>query len=390
MLDQFKSKVNLKITGKNIERFIRKLYTHQIEILKLTYPNYKTVILTIYANDYQKVMDLKTIYEIDVVGKSGLIQIKKQLKLNRIFLFGLALGFFLLSFLSHIIFKIEIVHTNKELRNLLLKELDQQGIHKFSFKKNFEELEKIKSNIINKNRTKIEWLEIEAVGTKYVVRVEMRKIEEQKEPKENRNIVAKKSAIIRRIEASKGEIIKNNNDYVKAGDIIISGDLKLNEETKEKVSAEGTVYGEVWYKVTVSYPFAYREVTKTGKQQTAYTFQFLNQEIQLFPWKHYKTKKVDSTFLLTSPFLPIALRKDKQFETKEIDEINTEDEAIKKAEELARKKMESQLSDKEKIISQKNLKVEVKESKIELEIFFTILENITSYQNIIEEDIESK
>lgn len=51
--------------------------------------------------------------------------------------------------------------------------------------------------------------------------------------------------------------------------------------------------------------------------------------------------------------------------------------------------MESQLTDKEEIISQKNLKVEVKDSRIVLEIFFTVLEDITSYQNITEE-IESK
>ena len=53
--------------------------------------------------------------------------------------------------------------------------------------------------------------------------------------------------------------------------------------------------------------------------------------------------------------------------------------------------MEEKLSSNESIISQKNLKVELKESKIELEIFFTVLEDITSYQNIIvEENIESE
>ena len=60
-MEIFKSKISLKVTGKNIERFIRKLYHHQVEILKLSYPNYKTVILTIYAKDYKTVMDLKTI-----------------------------------------------------------------------------------------------------------------------------------------------------------------------------------------------------------------------------------------------------------------------------------------------------------------------------------------
>ncbi len=389
MKELLKSKVQLKITGRNIERFIHRLYSHHIEILKLEYTNYKTVIITIYAEHYNSVMELKTIYEIDQVGTSGMIEIKKKMKLNRFFLIGLALALLSLYGLSNIIYDIEIVHTNKELRTLLYKELEEQGIKKGSVKKNFSELEKIKEQIINENRDKIEWLEIEAVGTKYVVRVEMRKLKPSKEETEKRNVVAKKSAIIRRVEATKGEIIRSTNDYVSTGDIIISGSLKLNEEQKETVPAEGKVYGEVWYKVTVSYPFAYQEIRKTGKKQTAYTFQFLNQNFQLFPFHYYKTKKVEKTVLLKHSFLPIVLAKEKQFETTEIDELNTEDEAILKAEALARNKMESQLSDKEEIISQKNLKVEVKDSRIVLEIFFTVLEDITSYQNITEE-IESK
>lgn len=389
ILEKLKSKVNLKISGKNMERFIRRLYTHQIEILKLSYPNDKTVVITIYEKDYEKVMELKTIYEIDVVGTSGIIQVKRKMKIHRLFFLFLIFGFGILYFLSNIIYKIEIVHTNKELRTLLLRELDDRGIHEYSMKKNFSELEKIKEDIINHNRDKIEWLSIEAVGTKYVVRVEMRKIEKIKEKGEKRNVVARKSAILRKVEATTGEIVRNTNDYVKTGDIVISGDLKLNDETKEQVSADGKIYGEVWYKVTVSYPFAYQEITETGKKQTAYTIQFLNQKLQLFPWKYYKTKKVQEQKLLFHSFLPIGLLKEKQKETKEVDEINTEDEAISKASLLATKKMQSQLSDKEKIISQKNLKVEVKESRIELEIFFTVLEDITSYQNMIEEDTQN-
>ncbi len=390
ILERFRSKVTLKISGKNVERLIQKLYKHKIEILKLSYSNYKTVIITIYEKDYQALMDLKTIYEIDLVGTAGMIKIKRKIRTSRIFLLMIILGFLALYFLSHVIFKIEIIHTNKELRNLLIRELENRGIHELSIKKSFQQLEKIKEDITETNRDKIEWLSIEAVGTKYVVRVEMRKLEEIKQTNDKRNVVAKKSAILRNVEATKGEIVKNTNDYVKTGDIVISGDLRLNEEIKDTVSADGKIYGEVWYKVTVTYPFVYQETTLTGKEQTAYTLQLLNHNIQLYPWDIYRSKKVQKSKLLSHPFLPFAFYKEKQQETIEIDEINTEDEAISKAETMARKKMKSQLSDKEKIISQKNLKVEVKKSKIELEVFFTVLEDITSYQNIVEENIESE
>ena len=77
-------------------------------------------------------------------------------------------------------------------------------------------------------------MEIEAVGTKYVIRVEMRELPEEKKTNGIRHIVAKKDAIIREVVASKGEIVRRNNDYVKAGDVVISGEIKLNDEVKNK------------------------------------------------------------------------------------------------------------------------------------------------------------
>ena len=82
----------------------------------------------------------------------------------------------------------------------------------------------------------------------------MRKLEKKKTTTDVRNIVAKKDAIVRSVSASSGEIIRKNNDYVKAGDIIISGEIKLNDEVKNKVSAKGRVYGEVWYEIEVESP----------------------------------------------------------------------------------------------------------------------------------------
>ena len=47
--------------------------------------------------------------------------------------------------------------------------------------------------------------------------------------------------------------------------------------------------------------------------------------------------------------------------------------------------MEEKLLDNEYIINEKQLKVDVKESKIEVDIFYSVYENITGYQLIVEE-----
>ena len=53
---------------------------------------------------------------------------------------------------------------------------------------------------------------------------------------------------------------------------------------------------------------------------------------------------------------------------------------------MAKEKIESKLNDKEKVLSEKTLNIHENDSTIVVEMFFTVLENITEYQKI--EEIE--
>lgn len=380
--ERLKNVVLLEIKGKNIERFIHRLSSNGIEILELRYSRVNSVKIKVYAKDLEKIEELKTIYEISVLDTFGIIKIKKKFNKSRVFFFTLMLGVFFLYFLSHIIFDIEVVHTDKELRNLLLRELDNYGITKRSFKKSFHQLEQIKKEILERHKDTIEWLEIENVGTKYIIRVEERKINQEKIETEPRHVVAKKNAVLKKIVADSGEVIKNVNDYVKEGDIVISGEIKLNEELKNITRANGKIYGEVWYQTKIEFPYFYKESFRTGKKKTVYTIKFLNFRFELFNFHPYKNKKITETTIWKHLLLPFSFVKEVQEEERVTENIYTEEEAIEKAEELGRKKIEEQLKEGEEILVEKNLKVEIKESKIEVDLFFTVLEDITSYRKI--------
>lgn len=382
--ERFKNVVLLEIKGKNLERFIHRLASQNIEILDLRYPKVNTVQIKVYSKDLDKIEEIKTIYEISVLDTFGMIKIKKKFNKSRVFFFVLILGICFLYFLSHIIFDIEVVHTDKNLRNLLLKELDNYGVSKRSFKKSFHQLEQIKKEILERHKDTIEWLEIENVGTKYIVRVEERKINQEITETEPRHVVAKKSAILKKIVADSGEVIKNINDYVQEGDIVISGEIKLNEEIKNITRASGKIYGEVWYQTKVEFPYFYKESFRTGKKKTVYTIKFLNFRFELFNFQPYQKKEITETTIWKHFLLPFSFVKEVQEEKRVTENIYTEEEAIEKAEELGRKKMEEQLKEGEEILVEKNLKVEIKESKIEVDLFFTVLEDITSYRKIEE------
>ena len=70
-----------------------------------------------------------------------------------------------------------------------------------------------------------------------------------------------------------------------------------------------------------------------------------------------------------------------------IDVINktyTPKQALKEVKKIVSKKINSQLNDKEFIIKQKNLKITPKDSKIIVETFVSVYEDITDYKEITE------
>jgi len=385
-INKFKSSILIKVTGKNIERFIKRLISHKIEILDLKYIKYNEVIIKIYKKDYKKIKEIKTIYDIFIVDSYGFIKIKKIINMNKFMIISLIIGFILLLFLTNTIFEIEVVHNDSKTRERLINILEKYNIKVGKFKKNYDYITSVKEKILTDYKDEIEWLEIENVGVKYIVRLELRKIPEQADTIENRHIVASKDAIIKIIESSSGQIVKNKNDFVHKGDIIISGSIKLNEETKKNIGAIGNVYGEVWYKTTIEYPLIYKENKETGNKRTVYVLKILNKEIELFNFNKFKNKKVKSIPILFSNLLPIRLEKQEQKEIKKIEFIYTEEEAVSAAINMAKEKIESKLNDKEKVLSEKTLNIHENDSTIVVEMFFTVLENITEYKKI--EEIE--
>lgn len=386
-----KSKLKLKVVGKNPNLFFRRLISNGINIYNLSQIDYKTIEIVILEEDYEKLMKIRSVYDVTILNSYGIRKVRELIRKNKILMISLIISILLVYMLSNIIFKIEIVHNDSNIRQLLSKELESNGIKKYSIKKDYHSIQRIKNGILNKYKDKLEWIEIENIGTKYVVRVEERKINKKRKESAIRNIVAKKSATIRRIYTKKGEAIKGINDYVNKGDVVISGEIKLNDESKNMVSASGTVYGEVWYKVKVDMPLEYHEKKYTGRSKKVYVINFLNYSFELFNFNKFKDKEKKSKVILKDMILPISIEKQYQKEIIRIDKKYKEEQAITAATNYALDKVRHDLKEKEYIIGKKDLKVALKDSKIEMNVFVAVCENITQYQSIsVNDDLKKE
>ena len=382
------SKIKLNVKGKNIERFIKRLKSNNIDLLKIEYIKYNEINIIIYKKDYEKLLELKTIYDVNIKDIYGIIKIREVINIYKYLILFIAIGIVLLIFLSNVIFNVEVIHNDKDLRNLILNELENYNIKKYKLKKNYDEIQAIKNDILTKYQDKIEWLEIEEQGTSYIIRVEPRIIPNNEVSYEKQNVVAGKSAVIKKIIAKSGEVVKELNTYVNKGDIIISGNICLNEEVKDIVKADGIVYGEVWYNVKVEYPYIYSEIKEKNNYQDVYVLKIFDKEFE-FTFNKFKDKKIEENIILQNNILPIYLIKQRQQELETISLLLTSDEAKDKAIEEAIKKMNEKLDGDEKIIDYKVLNFNVEEDKVILDVFFTVYENITGYSKI-EEKIEGE
>lgn len=373
------NKVKLKITGKNPNYFLEEIIKRQINIYYLE-KNISELIIIISYSDYLELLNIKTSYKIEVIKRYGINKINYYFKRYLLLLLFIILGMLFDIILSNIIFNIEVIHPKEEVRKIVLRDLEELGIKKYHFKVNYQKRELIKEKLKKKEKDLIDWIEIEEEGTKYIIKLEEKKIKKEKKSCSPRNIIASKNALILDMKTISGESKKKKNDYVVKGETIISGIIYNKEDAVSKRCARGAIYGEVWYKVKVLIPKEKEVLAPTNSTKYVPVINFFNKKTRDF--KKHSYNIIDSSFIP----IKIGVRKYREVKVKRV-EITLE-EVDKKALSEASKKIECKLKNKEKILAKKVLKKRRKDSKIEVDVFIRVKENITAYQDISKINLE--
>ena len=366
----------IRVKG-NINRF---LINCNINLIKVKYISRREIVVKIKKEDYKDLVKMYR-YNFKIINSDGLDKILFLIKRYRIFFISFIIGIILLIILSNVIFSIKITSNNKELNNLVRKELLNYGIEKYKFKKNYKTNNKIKELIKEKYKDKIEWIEITNNGTRVDINIIERKINNINNNDQIYSIVAKKPGFIKNIIVYDGIKLVDENNYVNKGDIIISSDIYLNENLKGKVSANGKVYASVWYKVICEYPLNYKEKQYTNRKRKTIYFKIGNKYIDFFRYKTFDRKIIYS---VNDKLTNI------EFGIEEIEKVNiinkkySNKAAIKAASKKSTDVIKKRLKRGEYIISQKTLKFNNNGSKIILEMFFSVYEEIGE-KRVIEE-----
>lgn len=360
------------VVNENNNKFLNYLIYNKIYYDSLNKYN-EYFVLDVSYDDYLYIRRRYKCHIVKYYGKKNIVNIYEN---NKYVLLSLIISFMLLFLLCNTIFDIKINSDDKDIVNVINDSLKDNGIDVYKRKVSFDKLNNIKNKILEDNKDTLEWIEIREKGCIYYIDVTPRvKSNNNVDNSLPSDIVAEKDGVIKHIVVHRGSKIIDNGDYVKKGDILISGNIIKNENVIDKVHSEGVIYAETWKTVNISIPF--KRIDYVYKKTINHYY------LDIFGHKFTISGKYDSdntinkkSIVLDKPYLFFKLYKEEKkiYDYNEV--ILNKEEAYNEALNRSIDVINKKLSSDEYIISKKVLKKEVKRSKINLEVFFKVYEKI--------------
>lgn len=288
--------VIISIKGYNIEKLINKAIQSDIVIYNIEKSS-NSAKLTINPKQFKAFIKLSKKYKCKtkIVNKNGLFRLLFFMRFNILYFLGILISIFLVYFLTQRVWIIDITG-NLQLDKLsILTSCNDYGLY-VGCNKNTLDCKKIAENLKLKYKN-ISWINISLKGATIHI-----KLSEEKPytintiKNEPYNIVASTDCQISSIVTNKGTPQVKKNDIVKAGDILISAQLRPsgNEENPvtDIVSAKGTVRGIVKRTFSFTIPFKSKEKQYTEKTKTQYTIKFFNKALNLNKVKPFEQNEI--------------------------------------------------------------------------------------------------
>ncbi|MEI5905797.1 sporulation protein YqfD [Bacillus spongiae] len=386
-------KIIVKVTGKGIERLINILIRREISIWNVKRVGTEAVIFTFALQDLHRFRHAvrKSECKVTFLFGRGIPFMWKRTKKNSGFMIGAGLFIFTIMLLSNMVWDIEVNGASPETEHTLKKALTEMGIRAGSFQFLIPDAEYIQEELTMK-MDNITWVGVELKGTTFHFQVVEKTAPDEKEMAGPQHLVATKAAVVSKIFVEEGKAEVKVHEYVKKGQILVSG-LIGKEEQLKAISAKGEILGETWYTSTVTVPLETEFDVLTGEEKKNYSIQLGDISIPIWgfskpEYSNYQEEETSKHIKFLKWQLPIAVDSRSYKESEAITRIYTKKDATKAALELAREDLLSTLPQDVKILNEKVLHAKEENGKVKVNIHFKVLENIAIGQPIIQGELE--
>ncbi|WP_079509794.1 sporulation protein YqfD [Mesobacillus jeotgali] len=387
----FSGTVKVKLTGKGIERFLNQLTRNGVSIWNVKKHGSEAVTFFVNLQDVNKlrVPARESNCKIRFLERAGGPFFLKKLWTNSGFLAGAILFIVLIMILSNMVWGIEIKGASPATEHQIRKELDRMGIGVGKMQFSIDNVESIQKELTDKVGA-LTWIGVELKGTTYHFQAVEKSEPEKGEVNGPRHLVAKRKAAIVKIFVEKGDPVVEVNDFVKPGQLLVSG-LYGNEDNPKVVAATGEILGETWYSTKVELPLKSTFQVYNGNEKRRFFLKVAGKAMPVWgfgknEFKEFETEISEQPVRFFKWELPVMIEKKTIREREQVTRIYTRKEAIESAKELARKDIKNSIPENAIIKGEKILHQSIENDKVKLITHFTIVEDIAEGQPIIQGD----
>ncbi|RYG74730.1 sporulation protein YqfD [Lentibacillus lipolyticus] len=399
--------VTVRVEGRYPELFFQKCAEQGIIAWGIQKKSETTCVGNFKLQDISGLRKLKwgTNYKLAFTSRRGLPFLMRRFMKRKEVLLALALSVLLIFCLSNIIWEVKITNVPKDLEEKISKQLDEYGIHRGSWTFTLEPPSEIQQQLMN-DIPELLWIGVQQKGTTYVLEgVEKTIVEEEEEEVDGpRNLVASKKGVIEKMYVSKGQPKVRVNDFVKEGDVLVSGKLpnsdeenadgkedEKKEESHELTAAEGEVLAKTWYETEVTVPLSASTELLTGEKKTKYHLKISSFELPIwgfgdpdFEKVHRERNEKDLFFFKWK--LPVTFVETIVSEKKQQQGKRSKEEAIDIGIRQAKKELLLKLGPDAEITSENVLQQTTENGKVKLILYMVAEENIVRQEPIDQGD----
>jgi similar to stage IV sporulation protein len=381
--------LQLKVEGYGAERFINGCARNGIVLWNVKRLGKKSLICFINTNDVFKIRPLarQADCKVKITKRLGAPFLLRKRKKRSGLMAGAFAFIFLMFLFSNVIWNIQVKGASPEINHQLRTVLQEMGIKRGKFHFLMPPPEKIQQALME-NIDGVTWIGVNLNGTTYHFQVVEKTIPKEKENYGPRHLVATKKATIYDYFVEEGNIVVEINQTVQKGQTLITGILGKEENTTV-VSANGEVYGLVWYKSEVTLPLNSTFTVLTGEEKNKLGLNIKGFTIPIWGFGDGDFKDYD-TFTETRDFhflkwkLPVSYVKTSIKETEKSKRKYTEEEAVNIALQKAKDDIMKNLPKDSVIKSEKILRQVNDNGKVKVTFHITVIEEITKGQPIIQ------
>jgi len=329
--NQFKGCIKFSVQGKNLYGFINALRNERLNCSN-QYCKNDIYYGEVSNHDFITVQELAQQYGMELDFFEYETMRKKIYRYRH--RYGIILGIILIIlsvvYFSNIVLTIEVKGNREVSDKVILSMLEDMGVKKGTFINDIdfsscERRMRIKNN-------KISWVGMRHTGNRLVVEItEIVPAPEMLDERMPCNIIATQNAQITAMSIYNGQIMRGVGDYVRKGEVIVSGVVKDNNEhiiLKHSLGSVTAIYED---SINIHQDFQENIHQETGKIFTEKYLNLFNFKIPLFIGKKsFSDKKSDTIsepFFILGKELPISLVKNKISELKLTQKTYTPDEA---------------------------------------------------------------